>query len=108
MDRYFQSLQEVWRGESEALGRAMPQEKLSALQFFGGIHPVQLDGCVQVLAAALAGREEEPERLYLPLNLERYQVYNRFKSHSQPLLAHAHLRPRDGIDAATVTGDIRI
>jgi acyl transferase domain-containing protein len=65
----FRGVKQVWTGEGEALGEIAVTE--SAASGFE-LQPWWLDACLQV--AGLAGSGED-ESLYLPMSLDRLQVY---------------------------------
>lgn len=68
----FRCLQELWVGEGEAVGiLALP----TSVNNDGvlPLHPVLLDGCFQVLAAALPS---DTEGMYVPVRIERLELQN--------------------------------
>ncbi|WP_342374006.1 SDR family NAD(P)-dependent oxidoreductase [Myxococcus stipitatus] len=74
----FQGVQQVWRGRGEALGHVRLPEHLVAKAGEYRIHPVLLDACFQVVAAAVdegaAGSNTGPA---VPVLLESLRVYER-------------------------------
>ncbi len=68
----FQSLRRVWQGPGQALGEVVLHPNFEAERDRYHFHPVQLDGCLQLLAVALAG--EDDDALYLPLSIGRYRL----------------------------------
>ena len=74
----FRSVRQLCRGESQALGRVELTEPLAAEAGRYQVHPVLLDGCVQVLAAALP--DDDDEVLYLPIGIARLAVHRRVQS----------------------------
>jgi acyl transferase domain-containing protein/acyl carrier protein len=69
----FRSIQQLWRGPSQALGEIAVTGALAAEAPAYRMHPVLLDGCLQVLAAALPTDTEEG--LYLPIGMGRYTLH---------------------------------
>ena len=69
----FRSVRRLWRGEGMALGEVALADELRA-EAAGdgayGFHPVLLDGCLQVMAAALA----DEDALFMPLAIGRCRV----------------------------------
>ena len=74
----FQRVEQLWLGDGEVLGAiALPAEiDPDAAEYI--LHPLLLDGCFQVLIAAVANRAlAEEARLYLPSEIERMRVYRK-------------------------------
>ena len=69
----FKSIRQLWGGVSEAVGEIELAPGLLADTSGYRMHPVLLDGCLQVLAAAL--RTEDEEVLYLPIGIGRYTLF---------------------------------
>ena len=69
----FHALRQLWFGAGHALGEVELSAALAGEDAAYRIHPVLLDGCLQVLAAAL--RDESEDRLYLPVGIGRYSVF---------------------------------
>ena len=74
----FRTVRGLWCGSGEAVGEVRLEEGLGGAE--GELHPVLLDGCFQVLGAALAAavwedgstRDKAPEmEMYLPFGWER-------------------------------------
>ncbi len=83
----FQSLRRLWRSEGEALGQiSLAKNLVSPLYHW---HPALLDGCFQVILAALPTDFAET---YLPVGYQRFtfwqhpsrEVFSYIKLHSQP------------------------
>jgi acyl transferase domain-containing protein/protein-L-isoaspartate O-methyltransferase/acyl carrier protein len=69
----FRSIRALWRGPSQALGEiALDGERVPEAAAYR-MHPVLLDGCLQVLAAALP--DDAAQGLYLPIGMARYQMH---------------------------------
>ncbi|MEO8804872.1 MAG: beta-ketoacyl synthase N-terminal-like domain-containing protein, partial [Burkholderiaceae bacterium] len=69
----FRSVQQLWRGDSQALGEIALQGAVAHEAGAYRLHPVLLDGCLQVLAAALPTAAEDG--LYLPIGIGRYTLH---------------------------------
>ncbi|MEO8152056.1 MAG: SDR family NAD(P)-dependent oxidoreductase [Rhizobacter sp.] len=69
----FRSIQQLWRGPMQALGEIALQGAVADEAAAYRLHPVLLDGCLQVLAAALPTETEEG--LYLPIGIGRYTLH---------------------------------
>ncbi|WP_338866156.1 SDR family NAD(P)-dependent oxidoreductase [Myxococcus stipitatus] len=88
----FQGVQQVWRGSGEALGQVRLPEHLVAKAGAYRIHPVLLDACFQVVAAAVdeaaAGEHAGPA---VPVLLEALRVHERPGAE-----VYCHVRSRAG------------
>ncbi|SEL14132.1 Acyl transferase domain-containing protein [Stigmatella aurantiaca] len=69
----FRVVQELYRTKGEALGRVQLAGELTAEEERYSLHPALLDGCFQVLAAALEGLDSEGG-VYVPVALSRLRV----------------------------------
>ena len=69
----FRALRKLHVGEKQALGEVELAADLARDAGTYRMHPVLLDGCLQVLAAALAGESEE--LLYVPIGFGRYALH---------------------------------
>lgn len=81
----FQAIRQLATGENAALGRIELADELTVSGY--RLHPALLDGCLQVLLAALPSAKEA---IYLPIAVDRVHFYG------QPgpaLWSHARLRP---------------
>jgi len=67
----FHSVARIWRGRSAALGEIRLDESLADEVSRYPFHPVLLDGCVQVIAAAV----EESGGLYLPFSVGHCAIH---------------------------------
>ncbi|MFN8008640.1 MAG: beta-ketoacyl synthase N-terminal-like domain-containing protein [Terriglobia bacterium] len=95
----FRTIKRLWWGENEVLGeivleRGLPQTGYQA-------HPALLDGCIQVLGAAVA-QAQLPDT-YLQSGLEAYQS---LAAMGRRLWSHARLRPSQGTNH--LVGDVCI
>src|SRR5690606_10608749 len=68
----FRSIRRLWRGPGLALGEIGLSAELASQAGAHRIHPVLLDGCLQVLAAALPADEEG---LFLPIAVGRFVLH---------------------------------
>jgi len=68
----FQAIQQVWRGESEALSRISLPPSVAASAKPYQVHPVLLDACLQSIAAIFVGQAES--KTYLPAGLEEFTL----------------------------------
>ncbi|NES18381.1 MAG: SDR family NAD(P)-dependent oxidoreductase, partial [Symploca sp. SIO3E6] len=71
----FQSIQQLWRGENQAIGEIQLPEELLAEFTDYQLHPVLLSAGLQVIAAAIG--EEDNQNTYVPVVIERLKVYRR-------------------------------
>ena len=72
----FQSIRQAWRGEAEAVAHvAIDVGHIDTTAPYS-IHPILLDGCLQIVAAALPERDG-PAPLYLPVGVGICTVYRR-------------------------------
>ncbi|MEA5560868.1 SDR family NAD(P)-dependent oxidoreductase [Planktothrix agardhii] len=69
----FQVLKQLWVGEEQALGRIELPKNLEADSYH--VHPVLLDGCLQVLLTILP--DSNLSEVYLPTSLEQLTIYQR-------------------------------
>lgn len=72
----FHSISQAWRGEAEAIAKVIvdPARLGSASPY--KLHPILLDGCLQVIAAAMPA-EDGMRVLYLPVGVGSCTVYGR-------------------------------
>jgi 8-amino-7-oxononanoate synthase len=86
----FQGIQQLWKGDRQALGRIqLPQERGASAEGYT-LHPVLLDACFQILGAADLNSTET----FLPVGLGNYQVYSR-AAHDE-VWCHVRLRSHEG------------
>lgn len=107
---FFQGIERLWRGETEALGaiavykREKPQAAVGAEKPLLGeyhLHPTILDACFQVLLGVMAA--DEDKALYLPVRIKRLRLQNEMSSGI--IWAHAQLREQS---ASILSGDINL
>src|SRR6185295_2513768 len=101
----FRSLIGLWRGQREAVGRVRLAEAVSEGRDGYQIHPALLDGCFQVLGAAIepVGSGDAAGGAYLPMSVERLHLRARAGGE---VWSHARVRP--GATGDTVVADIRL
>lgn len=102
----FQGIEQLWRGNGEALGRIqIPptlEQEIDAYQ----IHPALLDACFQVLIATLpAAAGSNQEALYLPTGLRSFRVHHRPGKNAW---SYAVLRSNTSQDAEVLEGDVHL
>ncbi|NJO78239.1 MAG: aminotransferase class I/II-fold pyridoxal phosphate-dependent enzyme [Cyanobacteria bacterium RM1_2_2] len=66
----FQAIRQLWRGQGHALGRIQLPESLTDSS---QIHPVLLDACFQLLAAAMGTAQSEMS--FLPVSIDTLQLH---------------------------------
>ena len=69
----FRVMRELWCGELQALGAVELAPDFVAESTDYGFHPLLLDGCLQVMAAAFP--PEDAAAVYLPIGIGRYTVH---------------------------------
>jgi myxalamid-type polyketide synthase MxaB len=73
----FQAIRQIWRGQGQALGQIqLPDSFASASPLNSSqhqIHPVLLDACFQLLAAAIGVSQSEVT--FLPVGVDSFQLY---------------------------------
>lgn len=72
----FRNLRHTFRGEQQALGEVVLPAALAAEAGNYLLHPVLLDGCLQLIGAALQSEQGE-HPLYLPVGASSYTLYRR-------------------------------
>jgi acyl transferase domain-containing protein len=99
----FQGIEQLWRRDGEALGRIrLPEALVSDAEAYQ-LHPVLLDSGFQLLFATLSSDGEGDT--YLPVGVENLRVYRRPDTQ---LWIHGQIRPKDGSNQETRTGDLRL
>ena len=94
----FRTVTRIWRGSGQALG----QVQMVGSDPEDPADPLVLDGCLQVLAAAMP---DDPDRgTYLPDAVAELRMYDRLP---RRVFSHATLRTAEP-DAGAVTGDVRV
>ncbi|MGH9825544.1 MAG: polyketide synthase dehydratase domain-containing protein, partial [Blastocatellia bacterium] len=100
----FRSVEEIWKGAGEALGRIVPPTRVQTECINYRVHPAILDAAFQVLGIAgpidVNGSDEGP--MYIPAAAERIKVYLPANGR---LWGHARLRD-DGLAPDTLVGDV--
>jgi len=108
----FRTLQGLWSGEGEALGEVVLPEAIDPSGLHA--HPILLDGCFQVMAAARNVASIDDGVTYLPFGWERLWLTGPLPKR---LVCHARMRPgaRDAEangnaagPAEVLAGDLRL
>ncbi|MDB4286019.1 SDR family NAD(P)-dependent oxidoreductase [bacterium] len=99
----FRAIQHVWSKDNEALGRIILPESLQHDTDVYQIHPVLLDGCLQVLAATLSTSSEHD--LYIPSGCKRIRFFSR---PDRVIWSHVSLQPRHDSGTDDIHADIRL
>ncbi|BBA33062.1 SA1_PKSA [Methylocaldum marinum] len=94
----FQVIEALWRGMERALGKVRIPPDLAGEASVYRLHPVLLDGALQVLMAALG----EVQRTYLPLSVERFTL---LKPVEDTFWSDVRLR---SAESETVVADLRL
>ena len=102
----FRGVEAVWTGPGEALGEvAVPgSETLGNIE----VHPAQLDGCFQVVAAVAEVAGGGPGTAFVPLGWDRLWVRGPLP---ERVMCHARLREgpvRQGVAPEALTADLRL
>ena len=85
----FRGVEQVWVGAGEALGEIVSRREEDESGW--ELRPWWLDACLQV--AGLAAGSEDDGALYLPLSVERLEIYRHPGAHSmQPTWSHVTTR----------------
>ena len=98
----FQNVRRIWTGDSEALAQVSASDCLVDEASYGRAHPALLDGCLQVLAAAIGA---DDGALYLPVGVESWETTRRLTGE---LWSHATIRTEPGSTPAMRRADISI
>ena len=86
----FRCVTDLWRGDGQSLGEV---RRDAADGEAYTIHPALLDGCLQILAAALPGAANgAPDQAYLPFGADRVRVH-RGSPAGERVWSHVRLRP---------------
>ncbi len=75
----FHTVQAIWMGDGEALGEIVLPEKSALSNVI--VHPLLLDGCFQVMAAARRTGAEQEKITYLPFGCDRLWFSDRLPNH---------------------------
>lgn len=99
----FQAIEQLWRGEGQALGQIRLPSALVLESKDYKLHPVLLDTCLQVLAPTFSEHTEQD--IYLPMGLERLRVYRR---PSERLWSHAKMLSKGDSSQQTLTAELHL
>ncbi len=100
----FQGLEEIKRGDREALAKVKLPQNVSINQKYL-VHPVLLDSCFQLLGATILKELEltDEPAVYLPIQLKSLKVIKEIPSE---LWCHAMLSTPHGSDSNLLEGDL--
>jgi acyl transferase domain-containing protein/ubiquinone/menaquinone biosynthesis C-methylase UbiE len=105
----FRSLQHLWRGSvgsGQALGEVVLAAELATPPApWAGMHPVLLDGCLQVLSAAIDAAAPGKALLHLPVGIGRWAWRANGPRAVSRCLSHVQMRAGGG---ASRRADVRI
>jgi acyl transferase domain-containing protein/acyl carrier protein len=96
----FQGVQELWRGDGEALGRLRLTEEVSEQGAFYRLHPALLDAGLQVVVAALGGAAGDP---VVPVGVRRFRIH---RPPGAEVWSHVRVRPRGDEKRDPLEGDV--
>jgi myxalamid-type polyketide synthase MxaE and MxaD len=100
----FRAIENLWRGDGEAVARVLVPQVLAAEADRYRFHPALLDSCLQLLCATLSTRDEANLRAaYVPTGIDEIRVHG---SPSRQLWSHARLRGDEEFDGSSLKGDI--
>ena len=100
----FRGVRELWRGADEGLGLVeVDAERLADLGMYR-VHPAILDACLHVFAAAGERDDSAQEDIYVPVGLERVQIFHSPGNRIWSLATVTGRRPAEG----TLTGDVHL
>jgi acyl transferase domain-containing protein len=72
----FQGVEQLWRGDHEAIARLDLTETVRAEAGDYLVHPALLDACFQVLAGILPGPQNGAAGTYVPVGIDRIQFHD--------------------------------
>jgi acyl transferase domain-containing protein/NADPH:quinone reductase-like Zn-dependent oxidoreductase/acyl carrier protein len=98
----FQGVEELWIGDSEALGRVRLPAAVAPQAGVYRFHPALLDACLQVMGGLFSKGDET----YVPVALEKMRMQR--PPGGAGLWVHARRRPEDGHGPALLTGDLTL
>ena len=103
----FRVIEELWSGYGEALARIRLPDPLVMDAAAYRVHPVLLDGCLQVQGASLLASRTgvEEQGMYVPVSIERIDLQ------VQPgtqLWVYSKLRPASNEGLERIVGDIAV
>ena len=103
----FHVIEELWSGYGEALARIRLPDRLVADTDSYCMHPVLLDGCLQVQGASLLASRTglEQAAMYVPVGIERVDIA---RQPSTELWVYSKLRPAADAPFERIVGDITV
>ncbi len=97
----FRVIRQLWRGEGQAVAHVALTPEFAAEASAYRVHPALLDGCLQVMIAALRTDESDAEP-YLPIEIGRFALYSR---PSESCWSHATVKSGAG---DIIKADVRV
>ena len=68
----FRGVEQLWRGEGEAVARLRLPDGLQETSGSYRVHPVLLDSCIQAIGALVDAEERQEEGVFLPFSIDRF------------------------------------
>ncbi|PSB17688.1 KR domain-containing protein [Phormidesmis priestleyi ULC007] len=99
----FQAIDKLWRHPGQALAQIRLPEPLILEAEAYKLHPILLDACFQVVGTALA--EADQQAVYIPVGVERLQLYRRPSTH---LWTQLKICQVEGWQQKTVTATVQL
>jgi acyl transferase domain-containing protein/acyl carrier protein len=99
----FRGIQHIWSNDRESLGFISLPESLQYDSDVYQIHPVLLDACLQVLAAAI--NSSSGHNLYIPTGCKRIRLFSRPDRH---IWSHVSLQSEPASNKDVINADIRL
>jgi myxalamid-type polyketide synthase MxaE and MxaD len=101
----FQTVQEIWHGKGQALGRVQLSPRLSSTNSLYRLHPTLLDAGFQIVTATVDTSENgrAPTKSYLPVGIDQMQLH---QTPGDSIWCYTRLRPDDQPDADDIKADI--
>ncbi|MEH1901397.1 MAG: SDR family NAD(P)-dependent oxidoreductase [Nostoc sp.] len=111
LGKSFQTVKQVWQQEDKFIGEIYLPDELAREKTQYKLHPILLDGCLQVVGVVLVSQGNT--QTYLPTSLDRLRVFSlgkpcwsevklRFFNHA--IIADLHLFAADGKLIAEIAG----
>lgn len=101
----FRAVIEVWRGESEAVGKIGTPDTLVDDRLNYYFHPAILDACLQVFAVVIPPELVNVDDTYLPIAVERFRIH---QLPGERLWSHVSIGAASDDGHEVLTADIRI
>ncbi|MCL2929917.1 MAG: SDR family NAD(P)-dependent oxidoreductase [Trichodesmium sp. MAG_R01] len=72
----FQRIEQLWKGDNQAIAKISLAEEMAANISEYNIHPVILDAALQVIFNALPVEDNRSQKTYLPVGVDQLTTYN--------------------------------